>query len=95
MAADKRHTDFTPSEHGALYSFKVNYTIRRFNSNLQMKRTFPFKYLVYANNRTIFLFVVSVWDSRILCAKTVCFVFLIGMKLAEVVCSCVRPAKFD
>jgi len=43
-----------------------------------MKTTFPFKYPVYVNNpytihRAIFfIFMVSVWDSGILCDKAVC-----------------------
>ena len=61
FAAGKLHSDFTPSEQCALYSFTVNYAIKRFNLSLEMKRTFPFEYLVYANNRyvinrTIFLY---------------------------------------
>jgi len=47
---------FTPSEHSALHFLKVNYAIKQFNLSLQMKGTFPFEYLVYANNRTIFLY---------------------------------------
>jgi len=60
-----------------------------------MKRTFPFKYTVYANNRTIYLYL---WfQFRILDSNAIKqFMCLIGMKLAEVVCSCARLlAKFD
>ena len=61
VAADKWHSGFTPSEQCTSYSFKVNYAIKRFNLRLQMKRTFPFEYLIHANNHyvinnTIFLY---------------------------------------
>jgi len=51
VAADKWHSDFTPSEQSALHSVKVNYVIKRFKLSLQIKRTFSFEYPVYAKKR--------------------------------------------
>jgi len=65
-----------------------------------MKGTFPFGYLVYANNRyaincTIFLYLYfrfGILESYAIKQ----FMCLISLKLAKVVCSCLRPlAKFD
>jgi len=56
----KKGTQVSHHLSSVLYnSFKVNYAIKRFNISLQMKRTFPFEYLVFANNHyviTIFLY---------------------------------------
>jgi len=65
-----------------------------------MKGTFPFEYPVYANNCyaidcTIFLYLqfqFGILESYAIKQ----YMRLIGMKLAKVICSCLRPlAKFD
>jgi len=58
---------------------KVNYAIKRFSLSLQMKRIFPFEYLFYAINRTIFLYLqfrFGILESYAIKQ----FLFLIGMK---------------
>jgi len=77
------------------HSFEGNYAIKRFNLTLQTKRTFSFQYPIYANNHTIFLYLQFRFGILEPYAKKQ-FMCLIGMNLAEAVCSCLRPlAKFD